>query len=132
MLNKIKSAAQSTWAGLSPAQQAETIKAVMGGGDSSKEKETTEVAAVSPTGKSGAGAGAGGSKKSIFDLIGDDEKEKAGKDAAKKEEAEGKGLDAYEDSTKQIQDDGKATLFKIIEIRYMKSAYPVFFEKRDE
>ncbi len=129
MLGKIKNAAQSTWAGLSPAERDEATKAVMGGG-TTKEKETTEVASAAPTEKTGTSS-VGGKKKSIFDLI-DDDKDKVAKGAEKKEEGEGKGLEAYEDSTKQIQDDGKASIFKIIEIRYMKSAYPVFFEKKEE
>lgn len=118
--------------GLSASDRNAAIGAILGRGGVEPKKEDGEtVASVAPTsgGKSGT---VGGGKKSIFDLVGDDEKDKADKDASKKEEEAGKGLEAYEDSSKQITEDGQKSIFKIIEIRYMKSAYPIFFEKKDE
>jgi hypothetical protein len=131
MISKFKNAASSTWGGLSAAQQKEATQAVMGGGASSEKKEETEVASVGPTGgKGGSGSGAaGGKKKGIFDFVGGEDV-KAKLQEGKEKEKEGKGLDEYEDSTKQITEGGDKNIFKIIEIRYMKSAYPVFFESK--
>jgi hypothetical protein len=42
---------------------------------------------------------------------------------------EEKGLEEYEDSSKQISERTQTSIFKIIEIRYMKTAYPIFFEE---
>jgi hypothetical protein len=131
MISKFKNAASSTWGSLSDAQQKEAIQAVMGGAASEK-KEETEVASVGPSGgKGGAGSGAGAKKKGIFDFVGGED-EKAKLQAGAEKEKEAKGLDEYEDSTKQITEGGDKNLFKIIEIRYMKSAYPVFFESKDK
>lgn len=136
MTNGYKNQAMKTMsqgmASLSSADRNAAIGAILGAG-SGKKEEKESAGPVASTGSGKSGTVAGGKKKSIFDLIGsEDEKDKEAKGAAKKEEGEGKGLEAYEDSTKQIQDDGKASIFKIIEMRYMKSAYPVFFEKKDE
>ncbi len=130
MTNNLKGAMKSAWDSLSPGQRNEMVNAVMGRGSLEKKEEApTEVAAVSPGTKGGGPSVAPGKKKGIFDFIGGDEEKKGlagGKGA--KEEGEAKGLDAYEDSSKQITEGADKNLFKLIEIRYMKTAYPIFFE----
>jgi len=91
-----------------------------------KEKKELKVAAT----KRGGGGKSTGKKKGIFDFLGgdDDEKEKKPGLAAGKDLDE-KGLGEYEDSTKQVSERTGTSIFKIIEIRYKKTAYPIFFEE---
>ncbi|RLA62939.1 MAG: hypothetical protein DRQ89_08175 [Epsilonproteobacteria bacterium] len=71
-------------------------------------------------------------KKSIFDFLGGDDKDDADEYKRKKlaagKDLEEKGLEAYEDSSKQVSERTGTSIFKIIEIRYMKTAYPIFFK----
>lgn len=120
-------------AGLSASDRNAAVGAILGRGGAETKKEAGEtVASAAPTSGGKSGSSVGGKKKSIFDLIDSgDEKGKGGK-TGKEDEGKEKGLEEYEDSSKQITEDGQKSLFKIIEIRYMKTAYPLFFEKKDE
>jgi hypothetical protein len=128
--NKLTSGVSKSFNSLSKSDQNALIAAVAKKMPTEKvEKDQT------PTNLRASGKKASPSKKkgakSIFDFIGD-EKKKTDEDdkMVSGKDREAAGLDEYEDSTEQIDKRSGISLFKIIERRYMQSAYPIFFKEK--
>jgi len=121
MNSKISKGVRDGINSLSSSDQQSLVAAVMGRRpEVSKEKEVEpKVAATRKEIKSPK------KKKGFLGFfgIGEDKKEKfaAGKDVEEKE------LGEYEDSSQQISKETGPSIFEIIEMRYMKSAYPILF-----
>jgi len=74
----------------------------------------------------------GGDFKFDFDL--DDEEEEKEKGMGHKDEgtSEENELDQYETTQDDVSQRSETNIFKIIETRYLKTAYPIFFEEEEE
>ena len=69
----------------------------------------------------------GGDFKFDFDM--EDEEEKKKGLGHSEDKATEKELDQYETDQDDVSQNSEISLFKIIEIRYLKTAYPIFFEE---
>jgi hypothetical protein len=128
MGGKLSSSVRQAFNGMSGSDQNALMAAVMKKTSSGEEKrEEDEKSAIAAANRGGSKKSSG-KKKSIFDFLGGDNEDDKKKIAmAEGEDQEAKDLSEYEDSSKQISERTQTSIFKIIEIRYMKSAYPIFF-----
>ena len=71
----------------------------------------------------------GGGFKFDFDLDDEDEEKAKGLGHKESKTQMEKELDQYETTQDDISQRSETNLFKIIETRYLKTAYPIFFEE---